>query len=178
MVAVNAPLTAAFNSAVFGLTRQTLRYHPPNATRGPPAHAPGSFPANSSGNVYTAGTLTSIRLPTQCPATTANLTTSSTTTCRNQVRKPVATVVLVHGIAQEQLAAPVLESTLLPALAGGLANSGNPRPRPRSARRLQHRAPSSTTTRRSRSSHSALPASRPGLDRRDSRMCPPDRLML
>jgi hypothetical protein len=37
----------------------------------------------------------------------------------------VATIVLVHGIAQEQLAAPVLESTWLPALAGGVANSGN-----------------------------------------------------
>ena len=38
----------------------------------------------------------------------------------------MATIVLVHGIAQEQLAAPVLESTWLPALAGGVANSGNP----------------------------------------------------
>jgi hypothetical protein len=37
----------------------------------------------------------------------------------------VATIVLVHGIAQEQLAAAVLESTWLPALAGGVANSGN-----------------------------------------------------
>ena len=37
----------------------------------------------------------------------------------------MATIVLVHGIAQEQLAAPVLESTWLPALAGGVANSGN-----------------------------------------------------
>ena len=32
---------------------------------------------------------------------------------------------LVHGIAQEQLAAAVLESDWLPALAGGVANSGN-----------------------------------------------------
>ena len=37
----------------------------------------------------------------------------------------MATIVLVHGIAQEQLAAPVLESDWLPALAGGVANSGN-----------------------------------------------------
>ena len=37
----------------------------------------------------------------------------------------MATIVLVHGIAQEQLAAPVLEATWLPALAGGVANSGN-----------------------------------------------------
>jgi hypothetical protein len=37
----------------------------------------------------------------------------------------MATVVLVHGIAQEQLAAAVLEKDWLPALAGGVANSGN-----------------------------------------------------
>jgi hypothetical protein len=37
----------------------------------------------------------------------------------------MATIVLVHGIAQEQLAAAVLESDWLPALAGGVANSGN-----------------------------------------------------
>src|ERR1700730_3615155 len=37
----------------------------------------------------------------------------------------MATIVLVHGIAQEQLAAAVLESTWLPALAGGVANSGD-----------------------------------------------------
>jgi hypothetical protein len=36
----------------------------------------------------------------------------------------MATIVLVHGIAQEQLAAAVLETTWLPALAGGVANSG------------------------------------------------------
>jgi len=37
----------------------------------------------------------------------------------------MTTIVLVHGIAQEQLAAPVLESDWLPALAGRVANSGN-----------------------------------------------------
>ena len=37
----------------------------------------------------------------------------------------MAVIVLVHGIAQEQLAAPVLENCWLPALAGGVANSGN-----------------------------------------------------
>lgn len=37
----------------------------------------------------------------------------------------MATVVLVHGIAQEQLAASVLEAAWLPALAGGVANSGD-----------------------------------------------------
>jgi hypothetical protein len=39
----------------------------------------------------------------------------------------VATIVLVHGIAQEQLAAQVLEKDWLPALAGGVAKSGNQR---------------------------------------------------
>ena len=38
----------------------------------------------------------------------------------------MATIVLVHGIAQEQLSASVLEMDWLPALAGGVANSGNP----------------------------------------------------
>ena len=37
----------------------------------------------------------------------------------------MATVVLVHGIAQEQFAAPVLEAKWHPALAGGVANSGD-----------------------------------------------------
>lgn len=37
----------------------------------------------------------------------------------------MATIVLVHGIAQEQLAAAVLENDWLPALAGGVENSGN-----------------------------------------------------
>lgn len=37
----------------------------------------------------------------------------------------MATIVLVHGIAQEQLAAAVLEREWLPALAGGVANSGD-----------------------------------------------------
>jgi pimeloyl-ACP methyl ester carboxylesterase len=37
----------------------------------------------------------------------------------------MATVVLVHGIAQEQEAAPVLESRWLPALAGGVATWGD-----------------------------------------------------
>jgi len=39
----------------------------------------------------------------------------------------MATIVLVHGIAQEQLAGAVLETKWLPALAGGVANSGNQR---------------------------------------------------
>ncbi|WP_313675237.1 hypothetical protein [Mycolicibacterium sp.] len=37
----------------------------------------------------------------------------------------MATVVFVHGIAQEQLAAEVLEKDWLPALAGGVSNFGN-----------------------------------------------------
>jgi len=37
----------------------------------------------------------------------------------------MATIVLVHGIAQEQNGAAVLESTWLPALADGVANHGN-----------------------------------------------------
>lgn len=39
----------------------------------------------------------------------------------------MATIVLVHGIAQEQYSAESLESTWLPALAGGISNSENPR---------------------------------------------------
>lgn len=38
----------------------------------------------------------------------------------------MATIVLVHGIAQEQHSADVLEAQWLPALAGGVRNSGNP----------------------------------------------------
>lgn len=38
----------------------------------------------------------------------------------------MATIVLVHGIAQEQLSADTLEAQWLPALAGGVRNSGNP----------------------------------------------------
>ena len=37
----------------------------------------------------------------------------------------MATIVLVHGIAQEQLGAASLEKSWLPALADGVANSGN-----------------------------------------------------
>ncbi|EKT78097.1 hypothetical protein WSS_A34337 [Rhodococcus opacus M213] len=37
----------------------------------------------------------------------------------------MSTIVLVHGIAQEQLSADTLESQWLPALAGGVRNSGN-----------------------------------------------------
>jgi hypothetical protein len=37
----------------------------------------------------------------------------------------MATIVLVHGIAQEQLSADSLEAQWLPALAGGVRNSGN-----------------------------------------------------
>ncbi|EKT79089.1 hypothetical protein WSS_A29414 [Rhodococcus opacus M213] len=37
----------------------------------------------------------------------------------------MATIVLVHGIAQEQLAADTLEAEWLPALSGGVRNSGN-----------------------------------------------------
>jgi hypothetical protein len=37
----------------------------------------------------------------------------------------MSTIVLVHGIAQEQLAADTLESQWLPALAGGVRNHGN-----------------------------------------------------
>lgn len=38
----------------------------------------------------------------------------------------MATIVLVHGIAQEQRSADVLEAQWLPSLAGGVRNSGNP----------------------------------------------------
>jgi len=38
----------------------------------------------------------------------------------------MSTIVLVHGIAQEQLAADILESQWLPALAGGVRNHGEP----------------------------------------------------
>src|SRR5262245_5626810 len=38
----------------------------------------------------------------------------------------MATIVLVHGIAQEQKAADVLEETWLPALAGGVRTAGFP----------------------------------------------------
>jgi hypothetical protein len=38
----------------------------------------------------------------------------------------MSTIVLVHGIAQEQLSADSLENTWLPALAGGVRNSGYP----------------------------------------------------
>jgi hypothetical protein len=37
----------------------------------------------------------------------------------------MATIVLVHGIAQEQLGPATLEKNWLPALADGIANSGN-----------------------------------------------------
>src|SRR5262245_11655205 len=37
----------------------------------------------------------------------------------------MATIVLVHGIAQEQLGSATLEKNWLPALADGIANSGN-----------------------------------------------------
>ena len=38
----------------------------------------------------------------------------------------MATIVFVHGIAQEQLSADTLESSWLPALAGGVRNAGHP----------------------------------------------------
>src|SRR5664280_2691323 len=37
----------------------------------------------------------------------------------------LAAIVLVHGIAQEQLGADSLEAVWLPALAGGIRNAGN-----------------------------------------------------
>jgi len=39
----------------------------------------------------------------------------------------MSTIVLVHGIAQEQLSADSLENVWLPAMAGGVRNSGHPR---------------------------------------------------
>jgi hypothetical protein len=56
----------------------------------------------------------------------------------------MSTIVLVHGIAQEQLSADTLESAWLPALAGGVRNHG----RPELADRLwRHTAPGDLTVR-------------------------------
>src|SRR3954451_6261511 len=44
-----------------------------------------------------------------------------------QRSSPMAHVVFVHGIAQEQLSADSLEAEWIPALAGGVRNAGYPR---------------------------------------------------
>ncbi|WP_237048067.1 hypothetical protein [Lentzea guizhouensis] len=49
-----------------------------------------------------------------------------TVTGNFDILRSVAEIVLVHGIAQEQRSADVLESTWLPALAGGVRTAGNP----------------------------------------------------
>jgi hypothetical protein len=56
----------------------------------------------------------------------------------------MSTIVLVHGIAQEQLAADTLESHWLPALAGGVRNHGNP---DLADRLWRHSAPGDITAR-------------------------------
>ena len=56
----------------------------------------------------------------------------------------MSTIVLVHGIAQEHLAADLLESQWLPALAGGVRNHGNPE---LADRLWRHTAPGDITTR-------------------------------
>jgi hypothetical protein len=56
----------------------------------------------------------------------------------------MSTIVLVHGIAQEQLAADTLESAWLPALAGGVRNHGQPE---LADRLWRHSAPGDITVR-------------------------------
>jgi hypothetical protein len=56
----------------------------------------------------------------------------------------MSTIVLVHGIAQEQFAADTLESHWLPALAGGVRNHGNP---DLADRLWRHTAPGDITAR-------------------------------